>query len=117
MKGLILAIAVITGATEGRAGEMAPDWQALNSAEIRVALDGRKLVYAGASQVFYPSGRTLYDAGSESWGYWRAEDDRYCSQWPPAGAWDCYRLERAGDGLSVRFLDAEGRPFVGVYAK
>jgi hypothetical protein len=34
----------------------------------------------------------LYSDGRDSWGYWRVEDDRYCSQWPPQQGWACYRM-------------------------
>ena len=94
----------------------AQEWQRLDGAGIEAALSGRSLIYEGASQVFYPSGRTLYDAGQPSWGYWRVEGDKYCSQWPPGQRWDCYALERSDDGARLRFLDSEGRPFAGRYA-
>ncbi len=95
----------------------AADWTPLRGAEIAVALDGRGLDYDGANQRFFASGRTLYNAGEDSWGYWRVNGDKYCSQWPPGQVWDCYRLERSLDGLSLRFLDPEGRPFVGKYVE
>ena len=71
---------------------LAGDWQALSGPEIEEALDDRKLRYAAATQTFYKSGKTLYDAGRPSWGYWRIQGDRYCSQWPPNAGWDCYGL-------------------------
>jgi hypothetical protein len=95
----------------------AADWIALNGVEIALALNGRGLDYDGANQRFYVSGRTLYNAGEDSWGYWRVNGDAYCSQWPPGQVWDCYRLERSADGLTLRFLDPEGRPFIGKYVE
>ncbi|MEO9820470.1 MAG: hypothetical protein ABJ370_09475 [Paracoccaceae bacterium] len=77
----------------------ADDWVALSGSETRAALDGRKLQYANAWQEFQSSGRTLYNAGRDSWGHWRIEDDQYCSQWPPSDLWACYQLERKGDKL------------------
>lgn len=77
----------------------AEDWTALSGAEIRQALEGRKLQYASAWQDFRASGRTLYNAGHDSWGYWRIEDDQYCSQWPPSDLWSCYKIDRKGDKL------------------
>ncbi len=77
----------------------AEGWRPLPGDEIRTALEGRKLQYANAWQDFRASGRTLYNAGQDSWGYWRIEDDRYCSQWPPSDLWACYGLEQKGDLL------------------
>lgn len=79
----------------------ANQWRAMTGEEISEALTGRKLVYEVAWQEFRASGRTLYNAGEDSWGYWRVEGDRYCSQWPPRGEWDCYDMET--DGVDVRF--------------
>ena len=52
------------------------------------------------------SGRTLYHAGRDSWGYWIVRGDLYCSQWPPSDRWDCYGMTRAGD--NIRFTDGFG---------
>ncbi|MEP3639381.1 MAG: hypothetical protein ABJN14_19190 [Paracoccaceae bacterium] len=77
----------------------ADDWVALTGSQTRTALEGRKLQYANAWQEFRSSGRTLYNARQDSWGYWRIEDDQYCSQWPPSDLWACYRLEQKGEML------------------
>ena len=48
---------------------MAQDgWRPLTGDEIRDALMDRKLSYANAWQKFSASGRTLYNAGQDSWG-------------------------------------------------
>ena len=77
-------------------------WQPMNGAEITAALTGRGLQYDSAWQDFRASGRTLYKAGRDSWGYWRVEGDQYCSSWPPSDLWACYDMERVGD--RVRFI-------------
>ncbi len=82
----------------------ADTWERLTGDEVRTALEGRKLAYATAWQDFRASGRTLYNAGADSWGYWRVQGDQYCSQWPPSDLWACYGLERLGDTL--RFVGA-----------
>jgi len=74
-------------------------WVPMSGAEIREALSERTLKYETAKQVFYASGRTLYDSGRPSWGYWRIEDDAYCSQWPPNDLWACYKMDRRGEML------------------
>jgi len=56
-------------------------------------------------QVFLDNGVTHYTEGrNTSSGFWRVEDDgegagRYCSQWPPSQAWDCYTVKQAGEEL------------------
>ncbi|WP_299739308.1 hypothetical protein [uncultured Roseobacter sp.] len=77
----------------------AEDWVPMSGEEIRAALTDRKLQYANAWQDFRVSGRTLYNAGADSWGYWRVEGDQYCSQWPPSDLWACYGMARSGDQL------------------
>lgn len=105
MRPIALILALIPAIWPGCAP--AQDWQALDGAQIRVALEGRHLDYAnGATQDFRASGRTLYNAGADSWGYWRVENDRYCSMWPPSDLWACYDLYKAGDRL--RFVGAGG---------
>ncbi len=93
----------------------AQDWQDMNGDDIRMALEGRKLVYENAWQDFRASGRTLYNAGRDSWGYWRVENDRYCSLWPPSDLWECYQMQR--DGQTLRFVDNGGHATTGVYAE
>lgn len=80
------------------------------------ALTGRALVYdGGATQDFRASGRTLYNSGEPSWGYWEVRDGRYCSQWPPSSDWDCYDMAISADGALVRFVDDWGNVSVGSY--
>ena len=86
---------------------VAEDWQRLDGDAIGLALTAGHLTYAnGAWQEFRPSGRTLYNAGEDSWGYWRVVGDQYCSQWPPSNLWACYDIEMAGK--SLRFVGASG---------
>lgn len=96
----------------GQAG--AETWQPMTDLEIRKALEGRVLQYENAWQDFRTSGRTLYNAGRDSWGYWRVEGDRYCSQWPPQDLWACYRMDRKGEIL--RFVGENGDRTEGRYA-
>ncbi len=95
---------------------LAEDWRPLTGAEIAQALTARSLVYeGGATQDFFADGRTLYEAGSPSWGHWRVEGDRYCSQWPPREAWDCYAVEAEAGGLGLRFVGGSGEVTAGRY--
>lgn len=78
---------------------LADDWVPLTGSQISEALTDRRLQYASAWQEFRSSGRTLYHAGADSWGYWRVQGDQYCSQWPPSDLLACYTMDRSGDRL------------------
>ena len=82
----------------------AETWERLDGAGIVAALQGAVIDYDGAWQDFRASGRTLYNAGADSWGYWQVQDDQYCSQWPPNALWACYDVDR--DGRRIRFIGA-----------
>ena len=93
----------------------AVEWEMLEGDALRAALEGRKLVYtSGAWQEFRASGKTLYNAGEDSWGNWRVQGDQYCSQWPPSDLWACYDVQR-GDDL-IRFIGPSGDFTDGFYA-
>ncbi|WP_282158001.1 hypothetical protein [Shimia thalassica] len=89
----------------------ADGWERLTGEGIQTALEGRILTYDAAWQEFLPSGRTFYDAGHESWGYWAVRGDTYCSQWPPADGWACYAVDRRG--TQIRFIGESGDATVG----
>jgi hypothetical protein len=89
------------------------EWTRLTGDEIRMSLTGRVLSYGANWQDFRSSGRTLYHSGAESWGYWRVQDDQYCSQWPPSNLWACYDIDQSGDML--RFVGLEGDKETGTY--
>ncbi len=107
MRRIAHVTALLAGFAAGPA--LAQDWQALSGDQVRAALEGRKLLYdSDATQDFRASGRTLYNAGSDSWGYWRITGEQYCSQWPPSDLWSCYDLLLTPDGAGVRFVGAPG---------
>lgn len=86
--------------------------------EIEAALDDRKLVYEGnISQIFYKSGKTLYDNGRPSWGNWAVRGDQYCSEWPPAGGWTCYDMDRHESREKLRFVSETGHITEGIYSE
>ncbi|WGI20704.1 hypothetical protein [Amylibacter sp. IMCC11727] len=105
MRVLMVFLTILAGPV------MAEDaWVKLETEQqVLEALDDKALRYTTAKQVFYLSGRTLYDAGRPSWGNWRPQGGQYCSEWPPNAGWDCYDLYVSGDGTKVRFVGgAEG---------
>jgi hypothetical protein len=95
----------------------AQDWGTLTGPEIAEALTARRVIYeTGAAQEFRADGVTTYESrGNISAGSWRVEGDRYCSQWPPRDAWDCYDLSRSADGLDLRFTGDAGDVTAGRY--
>ncbi|MCP5088733.1 MAG: hypothetical protein GY952_18230 [Rhodobacteraceae bacterium] len=93
----------------------AQDWRKLDSSEIAAALTSRHIQYENAQQDFFASGKTLYDAGKPSWGYWRVQGDQFCSQWPPNGDWSCYDLFKSSDGQKLRFIGFGGDVSEGTY--
>ena len=95
-------------------GAMADGWAPLDGAGIAAVLTDKTVVYDNATQHFHASGRTLYNAGQDSWGYWAVRGDQYCSQWPPGDRWDCYDM--AAMAGQVRFIAADGSMTDGVVA-
>ncbi|MEM9580780.1 MAG: hypothetical protein AAF891_08845 [Pseudomonadota bacterium] len=87
-------------------------WTLLDGPGIQTALTGVTLDYPGAWQDFRETGRTLYNAGVDSWGYWQVQDDRYCSQWPPNAFWACYDVHQRGN--EIRFTGAHDDVSIGV---
>lgn len=109
-------IAICVGLAVAPMTVLANNWQLLSGEAALAALEDRKLVYDnGAWQEFRASGRTLYNAGEDSWGYWAIRDGQYCSQWPPADLWACYDLST--DGAVIRFTGAAGDVTDGRYAE
>jgi len=93
---------------------MAEEWVAMSGDEIQDALTDRRLAYANAWQEFRASGRTLYNAGEDSWGYWAVQGNQYCSLWPPSDLWACYTMDRQGQKL--RFVGQHGDITEAIYA-
>ncbi len=104
-RDMLAALLLAAAATEASA------WDRLDDAGVRTALNGTRLIHDAAWQEFRASGRTLYNAGQDSWGYWEARGNQYCSQWPPADGWACYTVDRDGD--RVRFTGESGTPTEG----
>lgn len=110
---VLVGFAAVAGETDG--------WRQLNGVQIEAALDGRSLQYEAATQVFYKSGKTLYDAGHPSWGAWRIQGDRYCSEWPPNAGWDCYNFDQRVDAetgsIEMRFISDTGHETRATYTE
>jgi len=95
---LRLAVAtLLLSALPARASEE----RALIGAEIAKVLTGAEVIGEGTRQKFYEGGRTLYNDGRDSWGYWKVEGERYCSQWPPQQGWACYNMRVWEEGQQV----------------
>ncbi len=100
MRRIMVVLLLLAGPAHGQ------DWAPLTGPEIEALLTDATVSYGTARQRFFPSGRTLYNAGRDSWGYWSVRGDQYCSNWPPADRWDCYDMTASGE--AVRFIDANG---------
>ena len=111
LKKTILGLFVTALGSVGSAGE----WPTLNGTQIETLLNDARLNYDGAWQEFYKSGKTLYNAGRDSWGNWRVQGNLYCSEWPPNAGWDCYAMTQRGD--VVRFIDERGNVSEGTIAE
>lgn len=110
---LILALFAVPAAGE--------TWLPLDGAAVEAALAARAIVWeGGAIQEFSADGRTLYAAdpasGTVAWGRWTVRGDRYCSAWPPADGWRCYRLDRALEAPRLRFTAEDGARVTATYS-
>ncbi|NKB52516.1 MAG: hypothetical protein GKR97_09870 [Rhizobiaceae bacterium] len=66
----------------------------LTSDEISELLPTIVAIGDQTSQIFSAAGATTYtDRGRASFGSWRVQANKYCSQWPPAGGWSCYVVD------------------------
>lgn len=101
---LIIMLGMLLGATAAASEE--GSWTTMSGTQITEALTGHSLQYDNARQEFRASGRTLYNSGRDSWGYWAVRGAQYCSLWPPQDLWACYKMERRGD--SLRFVGPSG---------
>jgi len=110
MKKLILVMWLLTCAV----AQAQESWQPMSWDAITRALTDRKVQYRQGWQVFHASGRTLYNAGQDSWGYWAVRGEQYCSMWPPSDIWACYDMARSG--AQLRFIGAAGDTTDAVYA-
>jgi len=119
---LITMMAVNMASAEETGNPAAPEQKWLNTEQIETYLAGFfiKGVFHGTkwSSFFSPAGSTTYLAESRppSYGEWKAENNRYCSQWPPSGGWDCYKISADGNNMTFVPLDG-GDPWPGVRSK
>jgi len=68
-----------------------------------------------SSQTFHKNGETTFVEGRPSLGYWRVDNDQYCSQWPPSSTWACYDVYLNAGGNIVRFQGSDGVNWDGTY--
>ncbi len=82
MRLTALAAGLILVALAALASEERP----LTGPEIAEILTGAEVIGEGTRQVFYKSGRTLYEDGRPSWGYWRVQGENIARNGRPARA-------------------------------
>lgn len=96
----------------------AEEWKLLNNDQITSALTEKEIIYknqGNSTQTFYKNGETGFVEGRPSLGYWRVQNNQYCSQWPPSSAWVCYNVYLHTDGAIVRFRGSDGVNWDGTY--
>lgn len=101
----------------GKASELAaPSQQQLQELLSGNSMEG---IWAGRPylQYFDPGGTTRYreQDGNETDGRWRIDESgQYCSLWPPADRWVCYRVVVSGVSIYWRsgseYYPAEIKP-------
>ncbi|MBT8457453.1 MAG: hypothetical protein HKO95_06095 [Rhodobacteraceae bacterium] len=95
--GVVLGLMALPAAGE--------EWRPLTSDEIAEVLTERTVLYEDiGDQTFFASGRTLYRVVRDSWGWWEARDNQYCSLWPPQEEWACFSVNLSADGTRVQFV-------------
>lgn len=92
----------------------------IDPADIAAALTRAPFTYSdGATQVFTPDGRTVYNEnGTQSSGEWKVDHDgRFLSFWPPSyyASYDVSWIAGPdGEAVGIRFADANrGTTFEG----
>lgn len=60
-------------------------------------------------QTFSAAGATTYQVGGrETYGTWRVDGDKYCSQWPPVRSWTCYLVVTDPTEQTLIWIDGQG---------
>ena len=84
-------------------------------------VSGKRLIYDDcAKQSLSADGSTVYNEGRDSKGFWKVENGRFYSQWPPSTHWASYTLtDRIEDGkiVGVTFTGERGDSFSGVFTE
>ncbi|MEM9046705.1 MAG: hypothetical protein AAGC81_18650 [Pseudomonadota bacterium] len=103
---LIATLALITGFALA-------EESALTGDQIKDLLTDQKVLGEGTTQIFYASGRTLYNDGHDSWGYWEVRGDQYCSTWPPQNGWACYDMvtRQTDTRQEIVFIGESGKEY------
>lgn len=90
LKALLTCVIWLVSLVAANAAE-----QRLNDQQIMQLLPTIVSVGDDTRQTFSGAGATTYTVGGrDTYGVWRADGDRYCSQWPPVRDWDCYEVHR-----------------------
>ena len=108
MRPLLLLCSVLVISTSAFSTEAK-----LDAAAIRELLSDTTYVSSDdnrpTEQVFQASGATFtIDVATKalSQGFWRIQDDKYCSVWPPSEHWSCYSVLKTDQG--VVFVSSSG---------
>ncbi len=109
MNRIVLSLAILGGLT----GSLFAEERILSEAEIFVLLPKIIAVGKDTRQTFSAAGATTYtDSGRDTYGTWRVQGGKYCSQWPPAGGWSCYGVLLDEDIGRLTWVDGQGTPTI-----
>ncbi|MCJ8308108.1 MAG: hypothetical protein HRU27_04305 [Rhizobiaceae bacterium] len=102
----IFAVSIATSMTCGPAFA---ELKTLNGEEIAALLPTIIALSPQSRQTFSAAGPTTYtDRGRDTFGSWRVQGDKYCSEWPPAGGWSCYGVEYDAETARLIWIDGGG---------
>jgi len=90
-------------------------WSEVASDAIKDLLGDKFVVYTDKSwNQFFMNGRVVYvDSGTKSRGRWAVRGGRYCSKY--GNTWDCYSLQTRRNDQEIRFINDDGRVWVGQF--
>lgn len=88
---------------------VAAEPKALSGEEIAALLPTIVALSPQSRQTFSAAGPTTYtDRGRDTFGSWRVQGDKYCSEWPPVGGWSCYAVEYDPETATLIWIDGGG---------
>ena len=105
MNRLLISV-IVTGLSCGSAWA---ELRNLTGEEIAALLPAIVASGKKTRQTFSVAGATTYtDRGRDTYGSWRVQGDKYCSQWPPADGWACYGVAYDAETATLVWIDGGG---------
>ena len=91
----------------------------INGEKILALLSDARVIGSDFEQSFgtpnadSPASTTYWQGNNASFGWWRVQEDQYCSQWQQNGPWSCFQVSSYEDGKDtfIIWVDSGGRRF------